>query len=127
MIGRKLQKPYLGECLKKISQNQPSHLSGLGKTFQTKLAKINADPWIAATSQDAKYPSVKGMTKAPSVPEKLIGWYMDQVICLTTTADNPQTVIALSEVFHMLKSATTLFHPRIALQVLKIQVVGSRY
>lgn len=117
----------LGECLKKISQNQPSHLSGLGKTFQTKLAKINADPWIAATSQDAKYPSVKGMTKAPSVPEKLIGWYMDQVICLTTTADNPQTVIALSEVFHMLKSATTLFHPRIALQVLKIQVVGSRY
>ncbi|VEP15768.1 conserved hypothetical protein [Hyella patelloides LEGE 07179] len=44
---------------------------------------------------------------------------MNQVICLTTTAKNPQTTIALSEVFHMLKSARTLFHPRIVLQVLK--------
>ncbi|VEP17790.1 conserved hypothetical protein [Hyella patelloides LEGE 07179] len=51
----------LGECLAEISQQRSSNLSGLAKTFQTRLAKINADPWIAATSQDAKYPTVKGI------------------------------------------------------------------
>ncbi|MGV2831803.1 FAD-dependent oxidoreductase [Myxosarcina sp. GI1(2024)] len=115
----------LGKSLEEIAQQQSPNLSGLAKTFQTRLAKINADPWIAATSQDAKYPSVEGITKAPSIPEKLIGWYLDRVIGLTTTAKNPKTAIALSEVFHMLKSAGTLFHPRIALQVLK-QAIGGK-
>lgn len=115
----------LGKCLTEISQDRSLNLCGLAKTFQTRLAKINADPWIAATSQDAKYPSVEGITKAPSIAEKLIGWYLDRVICLTTTAKNPETAIALSEVFHMIKSAGTLFHPRITLQVLK-QAMGGQ-
>ena len=108
----------LNDCLENIVKKR-SNLSGLTKTFQKRLAKINANPWIAATSQDAKYPSVKGMITTPSMAEKFIGWYMNQVIRLTTTANNSQTTLALTEVFHMLKSAGTLFKPAIALQILK--------
>ncbi|MBE9170098.1 hypothetical protein IQ238_22100 [Pleurocapsales cyanobacterium LEGE 06147] len=107
----------LDECLKEIAHQQVPNLAGLAKSFQKKLARINTEPWIAATSQDAKYPSVKGITKAPSVPEKFIGWYMNQVIRLTI--HDPQTTLALFEVFHMLKSARVIFQPRIVLQVLK--------
>lgn len=109
----------LDECLTEIAQKPGSNLSGLAQTFQKKLAKINLEPWIAATSQDAKYPSVKGITKAPNIFEKFIGWYMDQVIYLTTTAKNSDTTLALTEVFHMLKSVRILFQPRIVLEVLK--------
>jgi hypothetical protein len=109
----------LDECLTKIAQKPGLNLSGLAKTFQKKLAKINLEPWIAATSQDAKYPSVKGITKAPNIFEKFIGWYMDKVIYLTTTANNSDTTLALTEVFHMLKSVGILFQPRIVLEVLK--------
>jgi hypothetical protein len=105
-----------------LLKNHSSRLIGLAKTFQTRLAKLNIEPWIAATSQDAKYSSVKGITKYTSPPEKLIGWYMDRVISLTTTHD-PQTTLALFEVFHMLKSVNVLFQPRIILQVFK-QVLG---
>ncbi|AFZ37045.1 hypothetical protein Sta7437_3547 [Stanieria cyanosphaera PCC 7437] len=69
--------------------------------------------------------SVKGITKAPSITEKFIAWYMEQVIRLTTTAKNSQTTLVLTEVFHMLKSVRTLFHLRIVLQVLK-QMLAQR-
>ena len=74
-------------------------MSQLAKKFQKRLAKVNANPWIAATSQDAKYPSVKGLITSPSIADKFIGWYMNQVIRLTTTANNSQTTLDLSEVF----------------------------
>lgn len=111
----------LAACLQNLVQQSSPSLSGLAKTFQKRLAQINAEPWIAATSQDAKYPSVRGITKVPSVPEKFIGWYMNQVIHLTI--HDPQTTLTLFEVFHMLKSANALFKTRIVLQVLK-QVLG---
>ncbi|BAY85556.1 hypothetical protein NIES267_50560 [Calothrix parasitica NIES-267] len=108
----------LNDCLKQVVQKQ-LNLPQLTKTFQKRLAKINANPWIAATSQDAKYPSAKGVITSPSIVEKFIGWYMNQVISLTTTANNSHATLALSEVFHMLKSAETLFQPNIAVQIFK--------
>ena len=113
----------LNDCLENIVKKR-SNLSGLTKIFQKRLAKINANPWIAATSQDAKYPSVKGLVTSPSIAEKFIGWYMNQVIRLTTTANYSQTTLALTEVFHMLKSAGTLFKPDIAVQILK-KILGN--
>ncbi|BDA69088.1 hypothetical protein MicvaDRAFT_0831 [Rivularia sp. IAM M-261] len=111
----------LEECLIEIKAS--GTLNGLTAKFQKRLAKINASPWIAATSQDAKYPSVKGITKQPTGAEKFIGWYMNQVMKLTTK--NTQTTLTLFEVFHMLKSAGALFRPQIILQVLK-QVLTER-
>ncbi|XZN89699.1 MAG: FAD-dependent oxidoreductase [Microcoleus sp.] len=113
----------LETCLAKIARQPSPSLTGLAKTFQKQLAKINAEPWITATSQDAKYPSIQGITKAHSVPEKLMGWYMNQVIHLTVR--DPQTTLSFLQVLHMLKSNTTLFQPRILLQVLK-QVLANQ-
>lgn len=107
----------LDACLQNIVRQPSPSLTGLAKTFQKRLAQINAEPWIVATTQDAKYPSVRGITNAPSAPSKFMGWYMNQVINLTVS--DPQTTLSFFEVMHMVKSAGTLFQPRIMLQVLK--------
>lgn len=113
----------LDACLQNIIRQPSPSLTGLAKTFQKRLAQINAEPWIVATTQDAKYPSVRGFTKAPSALSKFMGWYMNQVIHLTVS--DPQTTLSFFEVLHMVKSAGTLFQPRIMLQVLK-QVLAGR-
>jgi 2-polyprenyl-6-methoxyphenol hydroxylase-like FAD-dependent oxidoreductase len=105
----------LENCL--IEMKASGTLNGLAAKFQKRLAQINASPWIAATSQDAKYPSVKGIIKQPTGAEKFIMWYMNQVMKLTTK--NTQITLTLFEVFHMLKSGGALFHPQIILQVLQ--------
>lgn len=110
-------------CLQNLVQQPSPSLNGLAKTFQKRLADVNAGPWIASAIQDAKYPSAQFMTKPLSLPEKFMGWYMNQVIRLTI--HDPQTTFILLEVFHMLKSASVLFQPRILLQVLK-QVLTDR-
>lgn len=112
----------LETCLQNIAQQPSPSLTGLPKIFQKQLAKINAMPWMTATTQDAKYPSVRGITKAPNLPEKLMGWYINQVIHLTV--HDPQTTLSFFEVMHMLKSADTLLQPRILLQVLKQVLAG---
>ena len=112
----------LETCLQNIAQQLSPSLTGLPKIFQKQLAEINAIPWMAATTQDAKYPSVRGITKVPNLPKKLMGWYINQVIHLTV--HDPQTTLSFFEVMHMLKSADTLLQPRILLQVLKQVLTG---
>lgn len=101
----------LRQCLQETALiERPSY-------FQKELAKVNATPWIAATSQDSKYPSVKGLTQPPTPPEKAIGWYMDQLIRLTTK--EPQVTLVLFNVFHMVQSSGALFQPSIMFRVIQ--------
>ncbi len=84
-----------------------------------KIDRIEFIEWAYVTelvaSQDKK--TVTGVKiKQRDLTEQ---WYLERVIYLTTTAKNPRTTIALTEVFHMLKSVGILFQPRIVLQVLK--------
>ncbi|TFI51143.1 2-polyprenyl-6-methoxyphenol hydroxylase-like oxidoreductase [Mastigocladus laminosus UU774] len=104
----------LQQCLREIKN---ADLTELPTHFQKELAKINATPWIAATSQDAKYPSVKGITKPPSLPEKVIGLYMDQLIQLTTK--EPEVTLVLFNVFHMVQSSGALFQSSILFRVIQ--------
>ncbi|MEM8614909.1 MAG: FAD-dependent monooxygenase [Cyanobacteria bacterium P01_H01_bin.105] len=101
----------LQQCLKE------TELPELPNRFQKELAKVNATPWIAATSQDAKYPSVKGLEQSPSPIEKAIGWYMDQLILLTTK--EPQVMLVLFNVFHMVQPSGTLFQPAMVWRVIR--------
>ncbi|MBD2309809.1 FAD-dependent monooxygenase [Chroococcidiopsis sp. FACHB-1243] len=107
----------LQQCLQRFE------LAELPTQFQKKLAKVNATPWIAATSQDAKYPSVKGLTQPPSLPEKAIGWYMDRLIQLTTK--EPLVTLVLFNVFHMVQSSGALFQPSILFRVIQQQLTRS--
>jgi 2-polyprenyl-6-methoxyphenol hydroxylase-like FAD-dependent oxidoreductase len=107
----------LQQCLQRFE------LAELAIQFQKKLANVNATPWIAATSQDAKYPSVKGLTQPPSLPEKAIGWYMDRLIQLTTK--EPLVTLVLFNVFHMVQSSSALFQPSILFRVIQQQLTRS--
>lgn len=110
----------LQQCLQDSKKEDLGHLPVL---FQKELAKVISPAWIAATSQDAKYPRVKGAVKSLSLLEKAIGWYMDQLIRLTMT--DSQISLALFNVFHMLQPSSTLFHPSVVFQVLKQQMTDS--
>ncbi|MDB9515903.1 2-polyprenyl-6-methoxyphenol hydroxylase-like oxidoreductase [Roseofilum reptotaenium CS-1145] len=102
---------------------QDTDLAQLPHRFQKELAQVNTTPWIAATSQDAKYPSVQGLTQPPSAIAKAIGWYMDRLIQLTTK--EPQVTLTLFQVFHMLEPSSILFHPSIVWRVIQQLLVRS--
>ncbi|MEM1243179.1 MAG: 2-polyprenyl-6-methoxyphenol hydroxylase-like oxidoreductase, partial [Cyanobacteria bacterium P01_H01_bin.26] len=101
----------LQQCLKETD------LAELPQHFHKELARVNATPWIAATSQDAKYPSVEGLEQPPSPIEKAIGWYMDQLLQLTTK--EPQVMLVLFNVFHMAQPSGILFQPLMVWRVIQ--------
>jgi 2-polyprenyl-6-methoxyphenol hydroxylase-like FAD-dependent oxidoreductase len=116
IYGQGMTVAALGAMLLQQSLKETA-LTELSSRFQKELAKVNATPWIAATSQDAKYPNVKGLTQPPTPPEKAIGWYMDQLIQLTTK--EPQVTLVLFNVFHMVQSSGALFQPSILFRVIQ--------
>jgi 2-polyprenyl-6-methoxyphenol hydroxylase-like FAD-dependent oxidoreductase len=107
----------LDECLREQRQDRHRNILGLARRFQKKLAKVNSVPWLAATCQDSRYPRVKGKTKTSGYAERLMQWYMDQVILLI--AKNPNVCLVFLEVINMLKPSAVLFKPSIFVQVLR--------
>ncbi|NEQ28146.1 MAG: 2-polyprenyl-6-methoxyphenol hydroxylase-like oxidoreductase [Microcoleus sp. SIO2G3] len=106
----------LDKCLQQQQQYQLDRgFRGLARRFQKKLAKINAVPWLLATSEDYRYPGAEG--QPPSLLTRVMHRYMDGVLQLTTNKADVR--LALLEVIHMLKPPTTLFQPRILIQVLR--------
>ncbi|WP_414582613.1 FAD-dependent oxidoreductase [Scytonema sp. PCC 10023] len=107
----------LDRCLREERRAWRGNMVGLARRFQKKLGKVNSVPWLAATSQDYRYPGVKGNSKTPGYAERLMQWYMDQVILLA--AKNPNVCLVFFEVMHMLKPSAVLFQPSIFVQVLR--------
>ena len=106
----------LDKCLQQQQQYQLDRgFTGLARRFQKKLAKINAVPWLLATSEDYRYQGTEG--QPPSLLTRLMHRYMDEVVQLTT--NNAEVRLALLEVMHMLKPPITLFQAKIVIQVLK--------
>ena len=112
----------LNGCLCEQHSYGHENMVGLARRFQKKLGKVNSVPWLAATSQDSRYPGIKGKVKTPDYAARLIQWYMDQVILLATKSPNVCSV--LSEVIHMLKPPTVLLTPSIFLQVLRQMLIS---
>lgn len=98
----------LDHCLKR-------GLSGLGKRFQKQLSQVNAVPWTLATSEDYRYRGTEG--NSPDRKTKLMHWYMDRVMLLSTK--NIGVRSQLLQVMHMLKTPNALFHPKIVALVFK--------
>lgn len=90
-------------------------LAGMARRFQKALARVNAAPWMLATSEDIRYRETIGGT--PTVSTRLMHHYMDQVIHLAT--EHPGVRRTLLEAFHMLKPPSALFRPGISLRVLR--------
>ena len=110
-----LDAQMLDECLEKQRQRYPAgNLTGFGRHFQQKLAKLHIIPWTFAISQDSRYRGSEGAK--PNLATRLTIEYMDLVLkALTADAKVCQ---AFLEVLHMIESPAVLFHPRIALKAI---------
>src|SRR3712207_4597946 len=83
-------------------------LTGLGRRFQRKLARVNSAPWMLATSEDYRYRGTEGGT--PDRMARLMHRYMDQVMLLSTRDAGVR--LALLAAFHLIEAPTTpLFAP----------------
>ncbi|MGB5970742.1 MAG: hypothetical protein WBG70_20685 [Spirulinaceae cyanobacterium] len=103
----------LGQCLQ-------NGLAGVERRFQKELGKVVTGPWLAATTQDARYDGVEG--KSLTFKEHLLQGYMDRVDELATT--NPDICLKLFDVIHMIKSPDSLLEPALAMRVL-MQALGN--
>ena len=100
----------LQKCLRK----QNGNLHGLSRRFQKRLAKVNAAPWMMATGEDYRYRETVG--GSPSLMNRFMHHYMDQVFRLATRSVSVRTV--LLRVFNMLVPPTALFQPKVLFRVL---------
>jgi 2-polyprenyl-6-methoxyphenol hydroxylase-like FAD-dependent oxidoreductase len=88
-------------------------LEGFSRVFQKQLAKVNAVPWMLATSEDFRARGCQG--KRPNRLTLLMQRYVDHVVRLST--HSPKARQLLLEVFNLLKPPTALFHPSIMVQL----------
>lgn len=89
-------------------------MKGFALRFQSRLAKACADPWKLATSEDFRVPQCEG--EPPGLIGSLLQRYFDNVVLLSTRNSHARKL--LLEVFNMLRSPASLFHPVIATKVL---------
>lgn len=100
----------LHECLRE----QNGTLRNFARRFQKRLTKVNAAPWMLATSEDYRFRETEG--GSPNLTTRFMHRYMDQVMKLSTFDISVRKV--LLEVFSMLVQPSALFRPRIVLRVL---------
>ncbi|NJK74101.1 MAG: 2-polyprenyl-6-methoxyphenol hydroxylase-like oxidoreductase [Richelia sp. CSU_2_1] len=112
----------LDECLQKQRDRYPEgDLTGFGRQFQKKLAKLHEIPWMFAISQDSRYPGSQGAK--PDLGTRLVIEYMELV--LKALVNDAKVCQAFLEVVHMIRPPAILFHPKIAVKVIKQLIVDS--
>jgi 2-polyprenyl-6-methoxyphenol hydroxylase-like FAD-dependent oxidoreductase len=97
-----------------FANHRSSSLQGLARKVQTKVAKVQNQPWTFAIQQDYRYRSAEGWKS--SGLNRLLDVYFDHLGQLMTR--KAEVYQAFLEVTHMLKPASSLFRPGIAIQVL---------
>ena len=88
---------------------------GTSATFQKRLAKAVATPWLLATSEDYRYPTTVG--GRPSPVTRLMHRYVNRVVAVATV-DNV-VLDTFIGVVHLIRPPSALFHPAIAARVLR--------
>jgi 2-polyprenyl-6-methoxyphenol hydroxylase-like FAD-dependent oxidoreductase len=97
-----------------FTKHRSSSLKGLARKIQKEVAKVQDQPWTFAINQDYRYSSAEGL-KSQGL-NRLLDMYFDHLGQLMT--QKAEIYQAFLEVMHMLKPASSLFQPGIAIQVL---------
>jgi hypothetical protein len=105
----------LDQCLSQI----PS-IDALGMTFQKRMAKVIASPWLLATGTDFQFPETEG--KRPGGMTGLAQGYLERLLGMIH--HDTQVATAFVEVMNMLKPPTALFHPSLFVKVLSHSMSG---
>jgi 2-polyprenyl-6-methoxyphenol hydroxylase-like FAD-dependent oxidoreductase len=100
----------LDESLRETGSNNEEFAT----RFQKQLAKVNAAPWMLATSEDFRYRETEGGTASRMT--RFMHLYMDRVLKLSTFDQTVRHV--LLQAFGMLVPPTALFHPTILFRVI---------
>jgi 2-polyprenyl-6-methoxyphenol hydroxylase-like FAD-dependent oxidoreductase len=90
-------------------------LDGLARRFQRRLARAISGPWAMATGEDLRWPATRGGRITPKT--RFLHWYIDQVIQLIPSS--AEVYRRFQRVNHMLEPAGALFHPAVALPILR--------
>ncbi|MEG4444538.1 FAD-dependent monooxygenase [Microcoleus sp. AT9_B5] len=116
-----LDAQMLDKCLQKQRERYPEgDLTGFGRQFQQKLAKIHTVPWTFAISQDSRYRRSTGAKL--NLATRLTIDYMDLV--LKVLVSDAKVCQAFLEVLHMIESPAVLFSPSIAVKAIGQLVTG---
>ncbi|EYF03001.1 FAD-dependent oxidoreductase [Chondromyces apiculatus] len=113
----------LDRCLREQRRARgPGDLCGLTRAFQARVAEVIEVPWRLATGEDLRFPEVEGeRTRSQS----MLNWYARHVHGLC--GYDPEVTARFYRVQHMLSGPQALFHPRVALAVLRRQLGLDRH
>jgi 2-polyprenyl-6-methoxyphenol hydroxylase-like FAD-dependent oxidoreductase len=122
MTASALAAAVLGACLRDRRRAPRSRgLDGFSATFQRRVAQVIDASWGIATREDLRFPGVEG-PRSPAVP--LLNWYADGVYALS--GSDPDITARFYRVQQMLAPPLSLFHPRVAIAVLRRQIRAER-
>ena len=111
-----MEADLLDRCLAAASrQDRPR---GIFRAFFDGAAKVIDNPWMIAVGGDFLYAGVEGKK---ALGTDLINWYVGHAH--NATHRDPAVATALIQVLMLLKAPSSLFHPRVVLQVLKTRFV----
>lgn len=108
----------LGRCLREQARARgPCEIDGLSAAFRARAAEVIEAPWRLATGEDLRFPEVEG-ERPRALP--LYNWYAGHVHMLC--GYDPAVSERFYRVQHLLARPRALFHPRVALAVLRRQL-----
>ena len=87
---------------------------GFERRFQSRLARVNRDPWMLATGEDLRYRETTGASR--DLRTRLMHTYMDAIGRMTT--HDAFVRERLLRAFHMIRPPASLFTPSLAWRVL---------
>ena len=105
-----------------LTEMQQRGLTGVTRTLQRELGKLVAGPWSMATGEDCRYLDVEGVKLGRTT--RIMHWYMDRIMALTTHDEEAHTLF--TQVIHMVKPPTSLFHPHILWRALRGRRVSTQ-
>jgi 2-polyprenyl-6-methoxyphenol hydroxylase-like FAD-dependent oxidoreductase len=90
-------------------------IKGVGRVAQKRIAKVAAEAWMLATSEDMRWSSVEGAKVNGMV--RFMHWYFDRVMELMP--NHPEVFLTFMRSMHGILPATALFSPAIMGKVLR--------
>jgi 2-polyprenyl-6-methoxyphenol hydroxylase-like FAD-dependent oxidoreductase len=100
----------LDACLRTQRSRRPEgDLTGLGRRYQRRLARVLADPWFFAVGEDLRFPGATGGTAGPL--RRGLRRYVDRLE--TAAVHDPVVTDVYTRALGMLERPTAIFRPRL--------------
>jgi 2-polyprenyl-6-methoxyphenol hydroxylase-like FAD-dependent oxidoreductase len=107
----------LDSCLSEARHHgRAGDLTGFEARFQQRLASVSGSAWRVATSGDLKRQATSGASR---IVQRWQRRYLDRVFA--AALEHREVNLATLRVLHMLAPPTSLLHPAVAVQALRVR------